>query len=326
MPKISVIVPVYNVEDFLAKCLDSIIVQSFRDFEVIIVDDGSTDNSGIIAKAYEDKYQNIYVVTQENGGLGAARNTGIDAAKGEYLLFIDSDDFITQHTLQMLNDKVEETKADLVIFDLAKEDMHGNIIEISQGCVQSSVDMNVERFPQLLLDWPSACNKCYHRDLFENTDIRFPGKVWYEDFRTIPKLLTLANRIEYINEPFYHYLQRPGSIMNSTQVARNREIIDAFDDLLSYFKQHNFFQIYHKELAYLAILHIFIHASVRVLKADRKHPLLKEFKAYVEMHFPDYLHNCYMNRLSKREKIILKFLSSGNYFSLYALLKLKNSF
>ena len=324
MPQISVIVPVYNVESFLRKCLDSIMQQSFQDFEVIIVDDGSTDSSGSIAQEYVKEYANVQMITQENGGLGAARNTGISAAKGEFLLFVDSDDTIDKNTLQVLMDTVNSTNADLVIFDFLSEDLHGNVTQISEECVQKNSDATLSQCPQLLLDWPASWNKFYHRKLFIDTEIRFPKKVWYEDFRTTPKILTLASHIEYVNKPFYHYLQRPGSIMRSANVDRNKEIIDAFDDLVNYFKEHKLFDAYYQELEYLAVLHIFILASVRVLKANRKHPLLKIFRSYVKENFPNYKQNPYLNRLTKKERIILKFLDSGNFMALDALLKIRN--
>ncbi len=321
---VSVIVPVYNVEKFLKKCLDSIVKQTFHDFEVIIVNDGSTDNSGVIAQQYVENYSNVRVITQKNGGLGAARNTGIRAAKGEYLLFVDSDDTIGENTLQVLTEAANRNGADLVIFDYMEEDVNGNTLKISRGCLQDNPDTTLLSCPQLLLDWPSACNKLYCRKLFTNTDIYFPGRAWYEDFRTIPKILTSASHIEYVNEPFYHYLQRPGSIMHSVQVERNREILDAFEDLIYYFKEHKLYNTYHKELEFLAILHILVAASVRVLKADRKHPLLKTFQTYVKSNFPNYKQNFYLNRLSKKERIILKFLDSGNFMALDALLKIRN--
>ncbi len=325
MPLVSVIVPVYNVEDFLRQCLESIVQQSFRDFEIIIVDDGSTDSSRSIAEEYEKKYSNIRIISQENGGLGAARNTGILESKGEYLLLVDSDDIIDKDTLQVLVDTVNTTGADLVVFDLLIADINDRPINISKGCMHKNPGSTLSKCPELLLDWPSACNKFYHRKLFMDTEIRFPGRVWYEDFRTTPKILTLASHIEYVNKPFYHYLQRPGSIMHSSKVDRNKEIIDAFDDLLDYFKEHKLFDMYHKELEYLAVLHIFIFASVRVLKADRKHPLLKIFQSYVKNNFPNYKQNPYLNRLSKKETLILKMLGSGRYFALDTLLKIKNT-
>lgn len=325
MPEISVIIPVYNVEDFLVKCLDSVVTQSFRDFEVIIVDDGSTDNSSVIAREYAEKYDNVRLITQENSGLGAARNTAIEAAKGEYFLFVDSDDYIEQNALQLLYEKAMQTHADLIIFDIFHEDIYGNIMKIDKGCMLNRASMTLKDFPELLIQWPCAWNKLYHRDLFLVSGLRFSSRVWYEDLRLFPKILCQAKCIESFDTPLYHYLQRPGSIMRSAHIQRNKEIIDALDDVITYYKQKNLFKIYENELQYLAVYHVLLTASVRVLKADRKHSLLKEFKTYVETNFPNYKQNPYLNRLNKREKMILKFLSSGNSFALSVLLKFKNS-
>lgn len=321
MPKISVIVPVYNVEDFLVKCLDSIALQSFHDFEVLIVDDGSTDNSSAIAKDYEEKYDQFRVITQENGGLGAARNTGIEAAKGDYFLFVDSDDYIDKDTMELLYEKVQKTNADLILFDMAIEELDGHISAVTKGYTQHKNDMTLEKYPDLMLATPHTGNKLFHRDLFMNTGIRFPSRAWYEDLRTIPKILTFAKHIEYIDKPFYKYLQRPGSIMHSKNIERNSEIIDAIDDVITYYKEHDLFKRYYHILEYLAIDHIFILASVRVIKMDRKHPLLKQFKEYVEKQFPNYKKNPFLVRLNKKQKIVFKCFATGNYFILSKLFK-----
>lgn len=325
MPKISVIVPVYNVQEYLAKCIDSVLAQTFSDYEIIVVDDGSTDNSGVIAAQYAARHPCIRVITQENGGLGAARNTGIEAAQGEYLLLVDSDDTIAPEALQVLMDTTICTDADLVIFDLLLINLQGIPTQRETGCKYFKSGNNVLENHKLLLDWPSACNKLWRRELFLSSGIRYPGRVWYEDLRTTPKLLTLANRVAYVPQPFYHYLQRPGSIMHSSAVARNQEILDAFDDLLAYFKEHRLFDTYYAELEFLAVYHILITASVRVLKADRKHPLLRQFGDYVQQRFPQYMQNRYLaERLSGRERTVLKLISRQQYGLLTCLFKLKN--
>ncbi len=323
MPKISVIIPIYNVENYLVKCLNSIMTQSCRDFEVVIVDDGSTDKSPVIAKEYEQKYQNVHVITQENSGQGAARNTGIEAAKGEYFLFIDSDDYIDNNTIEILCEKAMNTNADLIIFDMAIEEMDGHISSVSCGCAKDHIGMTLEKYPELILDPPCPCNKLFHRNLFINTGIRFPDRVWYEDLRAIPKIYTAAQHIEYIHQPFYYYLQRSGSTMHNSNIERNGEIIDAIDDVLSYYKEKNLFERYYFILEYLAIVHIFLLASVRVIKLDRKHPLLKQFRLYIETQFPHYKKNPLLSRMNQKEKIVFRCLSAGRYFILSKLLKKK---
>ena len=115
-PAVSIIVPVHNVEAYLEKCLDSLINQTFDNYEIIIVNDGSTDRSKEIAERYKDKYSNIVLINQEQKGVGEARNTGIEASKGEYILFVDSDDYIHRDTLKLTYNKSIETQADIVTF------------------------------------------------------------------------------------------------------------------------------------------------------------------------------------------------------------------
>lgn len=327
LPKISVIVPVYNVEHFLIKCLESIAKQTFSDYEVIIVNDGSTDNSLKIAedyiKIYEDKFK---IINQKNGGLGDARNTGIANATGEYLLFVDSDDTISNNALEHLNSLVSKTQADIVIFDYKLVDEYFNELFISPGYKINSLESNIKEDPALLLSSPSACNKLFKSELFIKSDIRFPKKVWFEDLRTIPKLYLQSNKIIYSNLPLYNYVQRKGSIMNNVNLDRNKEIIYAIEDISSYYDQHNLSNRYKEELEFLCIFHVLLTASVRVNKSKFNHPLLKEFYNFILIEYPDFMSNKYVMELSFKEKTILLLLLKKRYRLLSILIKLKNLF
>jgi len=325
MSKISVIVPVYNVEKYLEKCLNSIKNQNFFDYEVIIVNDGSTDNSEIIAakfvKMYPEKFK---LITQKNGGLGAARNTGIENASGEYYLFVDSDDSIISGALEHLYDKAMKNNADMVIFDYKLVYEDGSKEEICSGCKNSSGAMNLEGSPSLLLISPSAWNKFFKSTLFNTKGIRFPTKVWYEDLSTIPKLYVEAEVIVYSSTPLYNYLQREGSIMHSKEIEKNEEIVKALDDLIEYFRINDLFNRYKEELEFLAVSHILLMGSIRVNKLKYNHPLMKLFYNYILRNFPEYKRNIYVKEMTKKEIFILELLSKKRYLLLNLILKIKN--
>lgn len=329
MPRVSIIVPVYNVEDYLEKCLDSILKQNFSDYEVIIVNDGSTDKSAVIATRYVKKYPNNFkLISQNNGGLGAARNTGIDNANGEFYLFLDSDDTITGNALSHLYDKATENNADIVVFDYKLIDEKGTELGIESGCGNSASNFfnsSLEENPSLLLINPSACNKFFRSTLFNDTGIKFPAKVWYEDLRTVAKLYIDADVIVYSNVPLYNYVQRSGSIMHSDDIGRNKEIMEAMDDLITYYKNLQLFERYKEELEFLAVFHVLLLGSVRVNKLNYDHPLMNSFYNYIKRRFPEYKENKYVKGMNRKEKIILELLSKKRFLLLNLILKIKQS-
>lgn len=195
----SIIVPVYNVEKYLDKCLASILRQTFKNFECIIIDDGSPDNSNAIIDKYVKLDQCFKVIHQKNMGLSAARNAGLDIAKGEYVVFVDSDDYIADDYLEKFALKIADTDADIVIcgFIEAYKDYEKNKVFAAEST--EVIKQNI------LADvWPSyVWNKCYKKDLF--TNIRFPvGKI-FEDILTIPKLCRYARKIVCIPDKLYYY-------------------------------------------------------------------------------------------------------------------------
>lgn len=321
IPIISVIIPVYNVEKYLRACLDSVMNQTFDNYEVIIVNDGSTDNSGQIAEEYKNKYSNINLIHQENKGLGGARNTAIEVAKGEYILFVDSDDTIHLDTLKLLYDNITKTNADLVFFGFQIVAEDGTIIKTEKGFEKEIPTL--EQNPQLLMDWPIACNKLIRSELFLETNIRFPDRAWYEDLRTIPKLYLHAQTIGFIEQPLYFYLKRKGSITNAIKADRLVEIVDAVDDLLDYFKKQGAYDKYKDELEFIATYHAFYLGSVRVAQVDRKHHLLPDLKKYIEKKVPNYMQNKFLYRLGSKRLIVLKLLNKQHYWVISMLLKLK---
>lgn len=308
MPKLSVIVPVYNVESYLPKCIDSLIGKS-RDYEIILVNDGSTDGSAAILADYAARYPElIRVITTQNCGVGQARNTGIEAARGEYFLFADSDDYLAPGAVDALIELCDGS-FELCFFDAVSVNESGKALRHIPGVSRpDGSSFSLEEYPALLLELPAPWNKIYRRELFLDTGIRYPGRAWFEDLRATVKLYPYAARIKYVAKTYYNYLQREGSITNARKADRNIEILDALEDLESYYREIGLFEKYRNELEFLALKHMLLASSLRVVMADPDSPLLDTLlDAFIKQH-PEHRANPYMNTLSAKERLIYKLL------------------
>ncbi|HIY26324.1 MAG TPA: glycosyltransferase [Candidatus Acutalibacter pullistercoris] len=323
MPKASVIVPVYKVEEYLEKCVQSILAQTERDFELILVDDGSPDRCGALCDSLAQTDSRIRVIHQENQGLGGARNTGIREARGDWLLLVDSDDWIEPKILEKAMEAGLREEADLVMFAFRTVDEQGRELGVFREDMPKERGITLQEHKEALLTAPCAWNKLYRRSFFQGTGLAYPPRVWYEDLRTSPKLMAKAGRMVFLDEVGYNYLQRQGSIMKSANLERNQEILDAFDDLLPWFRKEGLFEAYRRELEYLAVFHVYLTAGVRVALADRKSPLLRELAAYVEERFPGWRQNPYLPKLGGKRRLLVSLLQKKWYWAVSLLFKLK---
>lgn len=323
MPKASIIVPVYNVERYLEKCVNSILAQTEQDFQLLLIDDGSTDSSGSLCDSLSGADSRIQVVHQKNQGLGGARNTGIELALGDWLLFVDSDDWIDESTLETSLAAAAREGADMAVFGLRSVNEAGEELGLLIENFPKDKGLCIREHRELLLMAPCACAKLYRAELFRRTGVRFPPRVWYEDMRTTPKLMIAAEKIVFLDFAGYNYLQRQGSITRNVNTDRNVEILEAFDDLSSYFKELGEWEHYSDELCYLALYHAYISASVRVACVDSRHQLLSRFAGYMKEKFPGYRDNKYLDKLGRNRKIILFLLEKRLYFLVALIFKLK---
>ena len=240
MPQISVIVPVYKVEQYLRRCVDSILAQTFADFELILVDDGSPDNSGVICDEYAQKDTRITVIHQENGGLSAARNAGIDWAfansDSQWLTFIDSDDWIhPEYLARLLNAAVEN----LVSISACNfEITTGDNPVISPEQFETSLWTPENFFVEHNVTATIACAKLYRKECFEA--IRYPvGKIHEDEFTTYKILFKLPS-VAYIPAPMYCYYTNPGSITQSAQSRFREDIFVALEEQITFFRDNGF--------------------------------------------------------------------------------------
>lgn len=219
---ISIIVPVYNVEEYLKQCLDSILEQTFSDYEVILVNDGSTDNSGLICQEYAEKDSHIRYFEKENGGLSDARNYGIEQAQGEYLTFVDSDDWVTETYIEELYSKLQYYNADISIcnyfrFQDSNVTFYKHVFEPYEKEYDSKYLLEhyfeIEGGDFFLT---TVWGKLYKKSLFE--ELRFAKGITSEDTALIYKVYALSYKIVYFHKDNYCYRQREGSISNSPTI------------------------------------------------------------------------------------------------------------
>lgn len=236
MTKFSLIVPVYNTEKYLEKCLNSIINQTFDDYEVIVVNDGSTDNSEKIIDDFCNKYTNIKKLNKENGGLSDARNKGISVAEGEYLLFIDSDDYIENNLLYNINDIIKEKDYDLIKFgyDLVYE----NKIENTNNFVFDKEYNGEEVFKKMVANknpFEMAWLYAYKRSFWNNYYFSYPKGYYHEDLGLTPKIILKAKSFYSIYYIGYHYVQMGSSITRGNDykkiIKRAYDVLYHFDNL-----------------------------------------------------------------------------------------------
>ena len=237
MELITVIVPVYKVEKYLRRCIDSIIAQSYKNLEIILVDDGSPDNCGRICDEYAKKDDRIRVIHQKNGGLSAARNTGLDIATGDYIGFVDSDDYIAPDMYEKLLSLIISENADIAICNYQMVDENGQIIKTDQG-IQNGVLTNYQALKELQGNndgvFIIACNKLFSAKTIK-TD-RFPVGRLCEDNYIIHKLFFFSKKVAVTDSRFYYYTQRAGSIM------RNKDLRFLTDEMEGFLARLQFYE------------------------------------------------------------------------------------
>lgn len=259
MVEFSIIIPVYNVEKYLRQCLDSIVNQTFSNFEVICINDGSTDNSLEILNEYAAKDKRFIILSQENQGQGIARNKAIDMANGEIIMFVDPDDFIDLNALEILYNKYKETNVEIVQFDYElyrKDNNKPNKIHSFQDNYKEDLkfvlknnqifsfrDFEKVQFESIGL---AVWSRIYSTKFIKENNIKFAPNKHGEDHIFSLKSMMLANKILYINTPFYHYRERIGSAVNKAS-NDNFCVFDNIKLFKNFLQEYNLFNKYKKE-------------------------------------------------------------------------------
>lgn len=307
--KVSIIVPVYNVEKYIDRCVDSLIKQSYPFIEVLLINDGSTDSSAAKCQKWTLEDRRIRVVDKENGGLSDARNVGIEESDGEYLMFVDSDDFIDEDMVLKMLGKLEDTKSEVCVCDMQYVYDDGRV---ENSCGGEFVEGSVCENPRLVGINNSACNKLFIRSLFN--DIRFPvGKV-YEDLATIPKVLFQASKIVKISEPFYNYYQRTGSIAH-TASEKVFDVYDAIESCIKYMEKKQASTEVIDELHHLYILHGLDLTTLRIKEFDQEEmiiPYFVENMKHLRRYYPEYRSDSLLKKMPWKKKLIFSLMAQGH--------------
>ena len=314
MADISIIVPIYNAEKYLNKCIDSLVNQTKKELEFILVNDGSTDSSEDIIKSYKDK--RIKYFKNKNQGIGKTRNFGIDKATGKYLMFLDSDDYLDINACEKLYNKAIKEKSDLVVFDFYR--VEETLKEVTINNFKSS---SLKENPNLLLDINlGPCNKLIKRELIDKNNTRFNEELKYEDTPFVTEIIKNANKISKLNEYLHYYVIHSNS---ETTVRDERvfDIIKIIDIIRNQYKNEKYMEDVINKLTVRTLTNYTIQQRVQKdLKVGMK--FIDEAFSYMKKNIPNYKNNKYyetrgiLRRTIEKNKFITKV-----YCSIYNLLR-----
>lgn len=315
--KVSIIVPIYNVEAYLKRCIDSLLSQTYPNIEILLIDDCSTDGSAKIAKEYAELYPKVcrFVQRDKNGGLSAARNTGIKRSTGEWLSFVDSDDWVNEEYISSMYDIAQKEGADIVanesryIYFSAKETkMDDPTLDIKSESLQK------EKVARLRF---GATSHLIRKSFFLKTSILFPEDIWRcEDICTMVPLYTYTDKISILHKPLYYYFQRKGSLSNTNH---------HFVDVSFYLKTiHRMIDLssagYEQELEFRAIAELMYGMVMIMIRSGRSKGEVYRHIDWFESKFPSWKENPYFSTLPKGKQIFIDCASRKMYIMLKVLI------
>ncbi|MBQ3527075.1 MAG: glycosyltransferase family 2 protein [Clostridia bacterium] len=310
--KISIIVPVYNSEKDLGKCLDSLVGQTFKDIEIILINDGSRDSSQAIIDEYAARYpEMIKTISQENRGQSAARNRGLDVARGEYIFFVDSDDYVDTTACEKAYSCAMAGGYDIVCFDFWVESETTGERTL---CDHSSLKCDDAK-TQYLLNETSPCNKLIQRRLFSDNGLRFLESYIYEDLELIPRLALYTDKIGNLSEALYFYVIHEGSTMRQKKYTQKlASIYYVMESLKKSFQAPEYKDI----IEYMYIEHLLHLAVYRYLDYEEGREDIKKIAGIMKDSFPKWRRNVYYRKKGLKLKIVCNLA----YYKQIKLLKL----
>lgn len=301
---VSVVIPIYNVEHYLDKCIESVAKQTYGKIEIILVNDGSNDNSDQIMNDWEKRDDRVKCFYKENGGLSDARNYGLKQSSGEFVMFVDSDDFIELDTIELMINSIYDNNSDISVCDMKY--IYDDRVTFATGG-----DFKCESFTDnknIIFINNSACNKLYKKSLFD--DIEFPVGMWYEDLATIPILLSKAKSVSKVNKSLYCYVQRGGSIAH-TITDKVFDIYKAINIIDNYCKNDNLGE----EIKKLYIHHGLFLTTLRIKdSADDIEKYLMKNNQMLDRYFPEWRKIKKFEGYNIKNKIIFNLLQHNHYY------------
>ena len=292
--KLSIIVPVYKVEEYLGECVDSLLSQTIDDYEIILVDDGSPDNSGKIADEYAAVNPDmIRVLHIDNGGQGRARNFALDIAKGDFVGFVDSDDWVTHDMYEKMYTRAAETGADVVVCDFMERFADGR-----ESMLPASLQDN------WLGSAGSSCNKIFRRSLVGA--LRFPVGLWYEDFYFSAVMLLRSKHTEFIAEPLYIYRRGQESTMHNNNAAKNLDMLTIMDML----EKEMLPAGYKDDFEFFLVNHVLLDSISRLARQDapERKEVIGKLRQYVQAKIPK-LSGCGSYKKESRKRRLIMWMN-----------------
>lgn len=308
MVKVSVIVPAYNVENYIERCLESLVNQTLKETEIIVVNDGSTDGTKQKIEAFLSKYPDkIRYLEKQNGGLSDARNYGIPYAQGKYIGFVDSDDYVELNMFEEMYKKAEEENSDMVECDFIWE--YPNKQRVDKGRIYSN---KKEAFIYARV---VAWNKLIRKETLKKANIQFPKGLRYEDTEFFYKLLPSLQKISFVKTPMVHYIQRENSIAN-TQNERVKEIFEIWQNIFKFYKENNLFEEYKNEIEYTYARFLLCSSLLRIVKVANKNTRKElEQRTWRELNqnFPNWKKNPILKKEKGAKNSYMKIVNKTNY-------------
>lgn len=297
--RFSIIIPVYNVEQYIGKCMETVMNQTFRDYEVIVVDDESPDGSMDIVQKYSDAYPGmIRIIHQKNTRQGGARNNGVQHARGEYLLFVDSDDYVAPDMLERVAARLEQQPCDILLFRYAQVTEQGKLLptEVHDGLGPGVYSPRQNREVVFLATGP-VC-KAFRRAFYLETGIQFPKHLLYED--SITRLFyAMAESIVVCDDVLYYYVQSSNSSIRRGVSIQMLDILTMTNVTLDAFQSRGLYEPFREPLD-CALIYGILYILDRISEEKPDHGLLLPMADYIREHFPDYGSNPYIGKTLRR--------------------------
>ncbi len=316
MVKISAIIPVYNSEKYLKRCIDSLLNQTLKEIEIILINDGSTDNSQVIIDDYAKKFPSIFkIFSQPNHGQASARNLGLKCATGEFISFIDSDDYLELTAYEEAYNFSISNNLDIVCFNFFEE--NNNIKKVSSYYKFNNYPNDIK----YVLNETSPVNKIIRKSLISKNNIKFMENYIYEDLELIPKLVLYTNKIGFLNKCLYNYVIHENSTMRQLKYTQKlNSIYFVTDSLMKSFENTK----YTKELEYIFIEHLLHGAALRYLQYPEGKEDIEKIANIMKNNFPSWDKNIYFKKQNIKYKIVCKLVYYKKINLLKKILKIRS--
>lgn len=318
MDLVSVIVPIYNAEKYLSRCVNSLLAQTYPNIEIILVDDNSTDRSGEIVKLYESKYPDKCRVIQrkQNGRASAARNDGMAAAQGEWVIFVDSDDWVSNDYVETLCSVAAQDGADIVMSSIYYYYSDKNCIEV---CPFADLTTESSHKEKVALSRPYITTRLFRRSLFVQNNLSFQEDIWRAaEMPTAISLLTITEKISIIRKPMYYYFQRKTSNSNQNHMGVDVSFYPKTVDRMIHLSRPGF----EAEMEFRAVTELLYGMVMIMVRSGRTNEELKSQVDSVIRKYPNWKENIYLSRMSRGKLVFVQCAAQKQFWMLKAMIGL----